>query len=408
MNAVVTSGWEVGAVHALEEALESLRRDRARTRAGLFCVAAGMAIIVSLSAIVAGGRREMLRSVEAAGPANLFLKSIPTGGGRPLTTADLAVARLRFPDLQAAAGIRFRRVAGATPLGGPIPLYAVTRDFDNAFKLSFSNGRPLAAMDGEAHSRIAVVGPALARRVAPQGMAVGRRLELGGAEYQVVGVLAPATADSGAGVDLVGVDWERGAFVPLGSEPGRVVAPDDRYPISMAVFRFTTPERAREASAWVISAEVEKAGRRLEVTLPVQALEQHRATHRSLDRLALLVSLLSALASGAGIRNLLRSSVTERTTEIGLRRAVGARAGDIRRQLLAEGILLGVGGGLLGMAAGVLISLLVLARAGWSPYFEPAALLGLSLGSAVFGLASGLGPAAEAARLDPAVALRAE
>ncbi|MBP7676039.1 MAG: ABC transporter permease, partial [Thermoanaerobaculia bacterium] len=90
------------------------------------------------------------------------------------------------------------------------------------------------------------------------------------------------------------------------------------------------------------------------------------------------------------------------------RRAAGARREDVRLQFLAEGLLLGFGGGLLGILLGVLLSVTLLSRAGWTPHFAPGTLLLLAGGSAAFGIAAGIRPANEAAALDPAATLRLE
>ncbi|HEV8267251.1 MAG TPA: ABC transporter permease, partial [Thermoanaerobaculia bacterium] len=93
---------------------------------------------------------------------------------------------------------------------------------------------------------------------------------------------------------------------------------------------------------------------------------------------------------------------------IGLRRALGARSDDIRRQFLCEGLLVGLFGGVLGLLIGASASLTLLSRAGFSPRFDASTILLLSTGAGLFGIASGLRPAADAARLDPGAALRAE
>ena len=144
------------------------------------------------------------------------------------------------------------------------------------------------------------------------------------------------------------------------------------------------------------------------VTTPTQAVEQYRAAHRSFDRVVLLVSVLTAASAAFGVTNLLRASVRARSLEIGLRRAAGARRDDVRLQFLAEGLLLGLGGGLLGILLGALLSFTLLSRAGWTPHFAPGTLLLLAGGSAAFGIAAGIRPANEAAALDPAATLRLE
>lgn len=384
---------------AWEAARDALRVDPQRTRAALLCVAAGMAVIVSLVSIVAGGRREMLLAVEAAGPSNVFVRSARA----TLATTELAAAAARFPSLHGAAGVRVTRhelALGAARASAPI--YGVSAGIADVFRFKSARGRLLGAMDHRSRSRGIVLGAALARGVSSEGDPVGRRVDAGGETYEVVGVLEALPSDTGG--DLGGVDWNHGALVPLGAEPGAALAPDEDYPIDLAVLRFSDPAEAERGARLLARLE----GETLSVTTAAQALAQFRAAHRSFDRVALLVSVLSTLSAAFGITNLLRASVRARAAEIGVRRAVGARQEDVRRQFLLEGLLLGVLGGALGLLVGTAAALTLLSRAGWTPVFDVGTLLLLTLGSAVFGVASGLAPAADAARLDPGAALRLE
>ena len=389
---------------AAETALEALRLDPQRTRAGLFCVAAGAAVVVALVSIVQGGRKELLRSVEAAGPSNVYVRAardVPT----PLTTAGLDAARARFPTLAGAVGVR---AVPATVRLGPVEaaatVYGVGPGTLELFGLRAEGGRLLGAFDERSRARTALVGARLAAALGKRRNPLGERLSAGPETYETVGVLRASASQAGSGGELAGVDWDSGLLVPLGSEPGASAAPEGDYPVDLLVLRFSDPGEAARAAR--LLAPLVPAG--AAVTTPTQAVEQYRAAHRSFDRVVLLVSVLTAASAAFGVTNLLRASVRARSVEIGLRRASGARREDVRLQFLAEGLLLGLGGGLLGIALGALLSVTLLARAGWTPHFAPATLLLLAGGSAAFGIAAGIRPANEAAALDPAATLRLE
>lgn len=389
----------------MEAAIDALRVDPERSRAALLCVAAGMAVVVALVSIVSGGRREMLLAVEAAGPSNVFLKRAATGSpaaarGR-LSTGDLLAARTRFPTGRAAAGVRV--TSTAAPGLRDLPVYGASSGIFETFAFRAETGRLLGALDFRGRTRCALVGASLARML-PPGERIGRRLDAGAETYEIVGILAPVASDTGGSGDLVGVDWNRGLLVPLGAEPGGGGFPDEDYPIDLAVLTFVDPSEAERAAAML--RETPREG--IDVTAPAQALAQYRVAHRSFDRVAFLVSVLSTASAAFGITNLLRASVKARGAEIGLRRALGARQDDVRRQFLMEGLFIGVFGGLLGILLGVLVAVTLLARAGWRPSFELDTLFLLTVGSAVFGVGVGLKPAADAARLDPGAALRIE
>ena len=389
---------------AAEAAVEALRLDPQRTRAGLLCVAAGAAVVVSLVSIVQGGRLELLRAVEAAGPSNVFVRA-ERGAPSPLTAAGLAAARVRFPGLAGGAAVRaVPAVVRGERAELPATVYGVDGGTLALFGLKAARGRLLGDHDVRSRSRAALLGARLAEALARSGDPVGTRVAVGAETYEAVGVLRPSASVAGSGGELAGVEWDTGLLVPLGAEPGAPSAPDGEAPADLLALRFSDPSEAARA-ARLLAPHVPAGA---SVTTPTQAVEQYRAAHRSFDRVVLLVSLLTAASAAFGVTNLLRASVRSRSLEIGLRRAAGARREDVRLQFLAEGLLLGLGGGLLGILLGVFLSVTLLSRAGWTPHFAPATLLLLAGGSAAFGVAAGIRPANEAAALDPAATLRLE
>jgi putative ABC transport system permease protein len=399
-----SAGGDEAWTRAAEAAVEALRLDPQRTRAGLLCVAAGAAVVVALVSIVQGGRRELLRSVEAAGPSNVFVRAA-RGAPTPLTTSGVDAARVRFPGLAGAAGVRaVPAVVRAGAAEVPATVYGVGPEALALFGLKAGRGRLLAGHDARSRARTALLGARLAAELSRAGDPLGTRLAAGPETYEAVGVLRPSAAAAGSGGELAGVDWDSGLLVPLGAEPGASAAPAGDYPVDLVALRFGDPGEAARA-ARVLSPLVPAGAA---VTTPTQAVEQYRAAHRSFDRVVLLVSVLTAASAAFGVTNLLRASVRARSLEIGLRRAAGARREDVRLQFLAEGLLIGLGGGLLGILLGAALSVTLLSRAGWTPHFAPGTLLLLAGGSAAFGIAAGIRPANEAAALDPAATLRLE
>jgi putative ABC transport system permease protein len=142
------------------------------------------------------------------------------------------------------------------------------------------------------------------------------------------------------------------------------------------------------------------------VASPLQTLRHYRQARRTFDRIVWIVVLLTAASAIVGISNLLSASVIARTREIGLRRAVGARATDIVLQFQAEGLLVGLLGGGLGLAAGAALSFAILDPAGSGAPLSFATFSALAAGCALAGVATGIRPSIRAARIDPAAALR--
>lgn len=393
----------VGARTGLLAATRAMAADPVRTRAAIGSVAAGVAVVVCLSSVVLGGRREAMRAVEAAGPTNVFLQAGRGPGSAVLSTAVLGRLATTFAGLTASCGFRSARAdARLGERRSAAQVLGVDSGFFRCFPVRARRGRLLGVSEGEGRPARTVLGATLAARLFPARDPVGATVELGGASFDVVGVLGTAPADAGSGGTSVRVDWDAAAFVPIGAEPGAVRAAASDYPVDTVVLRFASvaeSSRAARALPGLVPAGVE-------VRTPQQALAQRRATTRTFDRIAAVVSLLTVLSAAFGVSNLLRASVHARASEIGLRRAVGARASDIRLQFLGEGLLVGLRGGLVGIAAGWGIARLVVVNAGWAADFDVFWLATAAAGSVVFGIGVGLGPAGEAARLQPAETLR--
>jgi putative ABC transport system permease protein len=142
--------------------------------------------------------------------------------------------------------------------------------------------------------------------------------------------------------------------------------------------------------------------------VPAELMAEQKRTQRIFEWVMVAIASISLLVGGIGIMNIMLASVLERTHEIGVRRAVGARRADVLRQFLVEAMLISLVGGLLGIACGFGISRLVAAVAGWSTIVTWNSILLAFLVSVSIGLIFGIYPAAQAARLDPVEALRYE
>jgi putative ABC transport system permease protein len=144
------------------------------------------------------------------------------------------------------------------------------------------------------------------------------------------------------------------------------------------------------------------------LVVPAELLAQQRRTQRVFDMVMVALASISLLVGGIGIMNIMLATILERTREIGTRRAVGARRGDIVRQFLAETILISLAGGLIGIAFGAGMSQLIAWLAGWSTIVTPLSIVLAFLVSVSVGLIFGVYPAVKAARLDPVEALHYE
>jgi putative ABC transport system permease protein len=392
-----------------------------RLRAGLvlLSVGVGVAAVLAAAAIGAGARREVLRRIERLGTNLLVVRPAQVersaarrqvrGLARSLTLDDyraiaaLPAVRRAAPALEGGARVEARGVATTATLLGTTPAFPAVRNFELAA------GRFLDEDDERAARRVAVVGARVAEALFPGEDPVGRDVRLRRAPFEVVGVLRPKGA-SAAGGDEDSLVW-----VPLGTARRRVfnsswldvvfVSAVDRDRMAALEAEIAALLRQRHSTA-----APGGAGRSDDFT--VQNTSRLLAIERQMgDSLSLVASGLGALAllvGSTGILALMLVSVRERTGEIGLRLAVGARPRDILAQFLIEATLLALAGWAAGLALGAAAALVVTVATSWTLGL-PAGALRASLAMAVtVGLASGALPALRASRLRPIAALRAE
>jgi putative ABC transport system permease protein len=397
-------------LRALGVALEAMRTDRVRTRAAVVALALSMVIVVCLTTLVERGRAATIRSLERAGLKNLYLVA------RPDSRAGAAVAltrgegeRLReLAPVRSVAALRLQR-RSITVRGAPFPapLYAVSGPLAEVFGARARSGRLLGDLDVARQTSYCLVGSDVAK-TAGLTTPLGSILNVGNRSYEVVGELAPTDAEGASVGEIPALDWNRAVVVPLGMEPEAAREAEARYPIDVAVLLFASPGEADRAAGLFERMDGERygAGGFVRVASPIQTLRQYKQTRRTFDRIVWVVGLLTAASAVLGISNLLSASVLARTKEIGLRRAVGARSDDIVLQFQAEGLLLGVLGGGLGLLVGAAISSATVDRAGAGASLSLLSFSGLAGLCVVIGILTGIRPSLRASRIDPAQALR--
>jgi putative ABC transport system permease protein len=392
--------------------VRSLRLHKLRSSLSILGVVFGVAAVVAMSSVGEGARRETLAQISSLGIDTVTLRPRPPERGEktppalPMSAVESlgsvvpglrSVAPLRVAELEAVAG---GRNTGVIVLG-------TTAAYRDATRLELASGRFLAALDVVDRKRVAVLGASVARSLFPLGSPLGEPVRLGGDWYQVVGVLEGRASLRGRGAAIRGRDLNRSVLVPLqaldrGSDP----RPDG---VDEIVFRVTTPEAVASA-AGIAQAIVRRAtgGEALEVTVPREILRQRQRTQRVFNVVTGAVAAISLLVGGIGIMNIMLASVAERTREVGVRRALGARRKDVAAQFLVESTLLTVTGGVLGSVLGLAGAVLIQAFAGWPTAVNPPMLLLALLVALGVGIGFGLYPAWHAAGLDPVEALRRE
>ncbi|MEU7399517.1 ABC transporter permease [Streptomyces albogriseolus] len=392
----VAEAWRV--------ALDALRANRLRSSLTMLGVIIGVASVVLLVAIGTGTKQQVEQQVEGLG-SNLLLVvpgKIEVGTApvvSPLTLKDVdAVSRVVGDPQRVAVTVASGATARAGARSDFTTVQGVLETTPTVFTRSLARGRYLTGTDVDTSRRVAVLGDSVARALFPDRDPLGQQVALAGVRFRVIGVFAPLGQS-------LGVDRDDEVHVPVTAAQrlwgtqrvdGIAVKAPDR-------------ERIDELGERIV-AELNRRHPDTEFS----AVTQQQILGVLGDILGVLTGVLAAIAGisllvgGVGVSNIMLVSVRERTREIGLRKAVGARPRDIGVQFLLEAVLLTTIGGLTGMALGVGTALLVDAL---SPI--PAAItwwsLALAFGvSAAVGIVFGVVPAQRAGRLDPVVALRAE
>jgi putative ABC transport system permease protein len=380
--------------------------------------AVGVGVVLVMVAASAGARAEILGRIEALGRNLLVIAAAdaPSPGTRPgtaskvttLTVADAEALLERAPALRLAAPaadrgvvVRFGRRSATATLRATTPEWREIRDFRLARGRFFTHG------DDAALARVGVLGALLAETLFGDDEAVGQVVYVGLVPIEVVGVLEP----KGLSVDGSAAEDDQ-LVVPLRTGLRRLLNVDE---VRMIYAQVAAPELMEDATD-EIGAVLRERHRLAELERPDDFVVQNQAVllEAELETLDTFRAVTGALAGvallvgGVGILAVMQLAVRERTSEIGLRVAVGARRRDIRAQFLGEALMLGAGGGAVGVALGWAAALLVGRTTQWSTAVTPAVVAWAAGSALAIGVVFGLTPAMRAARLDPIEALRAE
>jgi putative ABC transport system permease protein len=295
-------------------------------------------------------------------------------------------------------------------------LVGTTPDWFDLVKRPFVAGRRLVQQDLEMQKNVVVLTEYGARRLLANSSTIGQSLRIGGNYFEIVGIVQNAEYQGGG---LQTPDQEVDAYIPLSvarkrfgdiiSRRSAGTSIRELVELHQLIVEVDSTENV-ESTVVGIEAMLARFHKKNDyrIHVPLALLQQARATKRTFNIVLSSIAGISLLVGGIGIMNIMLASVTERTREIGIRRAIGAKQKQIVVQFLIETTVLSVIGGLIGMAIGIFIPWIITLIAEM-PTVVTAYSMVLSLGiSMSIGIIFGLYPALRAARLDPIVALRHE
>ncbi|MGH6944867.1 MAG: ABC transporter permease, partial [Geminicoccaceae bacterium] len=294
----------------------------------------------------------------------------------------------------------------STLIGGVTPAYLVARDW------RVVSGRGFTLEEVEAAAKVVVLGATVARELFDDEEPLGRLIRIANVPFRVIGVLGEKGQNAGSGRDQDDV-----ALVPLSAAKLRVLGA--RSQVSRRAVDFILVKAASTDAVAPVREQIRRLLRQrhrlaqdadddFQVREPAAAMEAQAAAARALTLFLAAVASVSLVVGGISIMNIMLVSITERTREIGLRQAVGARRRDIRNQFLIEAITLCLLGGIAGIALGIVVAVAIAELAGWPIFVSPGAVVFAFAFAGAVGVFFGFYPARKASRLDPIEALRFE
>jgi putative ABC transport system permease protein len=399
----------------LRIATEALGRYRLRTALSVLGVVLGVAAVIAMMSVSEGAAREALAQVDALGLDNLVAQS--TGGlnargtmKRSLAATDAERALALVPSARLASPVvsRYLKLGRAEQsLTGQV--LGVRPEFEAILRLGVARGRFLADTDEAGVSRVAVIGAGLARLLFGYRDPLGETITIATDHYRVIGLLREQGTDPQVGNSFGWHNINRAAFVPLPTLTGRTMAVAPNQPVDEIWIQVDDGERSEELGEVLRRLLLQtRDADEFTIVVPRELLAQRYRTQRTFSVVVGSVAALALLVGGIGIMNIMLTSVVERTREIGVRRTVGARRHDVTMQFLVETLLMTVGGGIVGIGVGAVVSFGISSYAGWSTHVSPTAVMLGFVVSCLVGLVFGIYPAMKAAALQPVDAMRYE
>jgi len=381
----------------------------------------GVAAVISMSSIGEGARREALQQIEMMGASNIIIdearsedkeeaaKAIAKNP-KGLNLEDAKSLELILDDILRVVPERSGE-ANFTANGKKVRLNSVatTPDMFDLFDLSLSEGRRLSWQDDIDARRVCVLGSGAKRELFPLESAIDKDVRVGLHVLTVVGVIESQSV----GGEIEGFSIQNrnlDVYVPLNSSLMRQPPQGVESELTRITVQIADVDQMTNYSGVIRRVMLRRHNgvQDFSITVPEELLRQHTETQRIFNIVMGTIASISLLVGGIGIMNIMLASVLERTKEIGLRRALGARQADIARQFLAEAVVLSVSGGIIGVIVGIVLAQIISIYAEWDTAVSMWSIF-IAVGvSVAVGVIFGYLPARRAAKLDPISALRFE
>ena len=406
-------------LQTLRVAIRALLRNKMRSFLTTLGIIIGVAAVIAMVAIGEGAKAQVEAQFAAMG-SNLLVVlpgSTSAGGMRggfgsmpTLTWDDLKAIRTEAPAVKyAAAQLSSGAQLASEDQNWSTRVYGTTPEFFSIRNWPTALGSPMGDSDAESGAKVVFLGQTVVEKLfGANADPVGQLVRIKGVPFEVKGVLAEK------GQSSWGQDYDDVAFIPLKAFQTKVQGGLQQF-IAGQIYVSATSEPATAKAQTQITnllRDRHHIGRGQDDDFSIRNLTELASAQQqgteTLTTLLASIAAVSLLVGGIGIMNIMLVSVTERTREIGVRMAVGAKPRNILAQFLVEALALATAGGLLGIGLGVMLGRLLAARFHWPMLMRPDIIVISVVFSAIVGVTFGLYPAQKASRLDPIEALRFE
>jgi putative ABC transport system permease protein len=404
--------------------LQNLLQHKLRSLLTMLGMIFGVAAVVSMLSIGAGAQQQVMAFIEQMGLHNIIIEAQEANNFQELqkvrklspglTFQDLRVIRANVPGVaRSSARKKFTPTKLLPKPQREMPfVYGVSPNYQQVANLRVTSGRFFDAHEDDRAAPVCVLGQAAKTNLFGPQEAVGQYVKVNEQWLHVVGVAAPQLTAQTQVPGMPTTDLNNLIYVPLTGALSRLEdsmswVKDEIDGIYMQLEPTNDSLSTSEIVRGLLNVSHKNAGD-FRVVVPAELLAEQKRTQSIFDIVMVAIASISLLVGGIGIMNIMLASILERTREIGVRRAIGARQSDIIRQFLIEAVLISFVGGVMGIAFGFGMSRLIALLASWSTIVTVSSILLAFLVSVSVGLIFGIYPAVKAARLDPVEAIRYE